>query len=651
MATYQNPLDEGAALFRAQQRRILQKRVSRQLVLKGGTIMALGGATGLAQFLAACSGSDSGGSGGGSAGGSGGGTAGGSGSSTFKDTTMTPPYKMGKADASVPEALQKYPYVYKYNFRRHNYAAPVAVGGQLVRGYGPFPNWDFLKDVGGPIGQAFMNGLYHHAIHDGLNLETISPEFDLATKAEHNADYTVWTFTIPNNVKFHNIAPVNGRLMTAEDVVYSFQQYMTNSIWNTPLRFVEKVSSPDSTTIQFQLKQPTLNFPSVLELPYYNILAREHVENQDLFKARPIGTGAFQVSYTKYQDRLDSERHPEYFGRASWMGDKYKDTRLPFADKLNFIYHASDADTKAAFIAGKIDEYNITFLDPPILNEVLQAAPNSQVVVNTTWAGTPTWIAWNYKNPLFQDVRIRRALSMAIDREGIVKNILSGAGVPGASAVPFDLQGREFPPDLKDYGPYYQFNPQEAKKLLAEAGYPNGLDIELEIPAPASGVFFNIYTAVGQYWRDNLKVNLKIDAKDTLVQRNDALNRTYKDMIQPFSYIGYDVDTQAGPFLYPSAATNPGGHDDPELKTVLDKIRVATSPDESQKLTQQMLQRVYDQVTYLWICWTEGCTLSQPWTTGINNSTYGFLSYFGGSNWRNVWIRPEAPGGRGGKLM
>ena len=59
----------------------------------------------------------------------------------------------------------------------------------------------------------------------------------------------------------------------------------------------------------------------------------------------------------------------------------------------------------------------------------------------------------------------------------------------------------------------------------------------------------------------------------------------------------------------------------------------------------------YDQVTYLWICWTQGCTLSQPWTTGINNSTYGFLAYFGGSNWRNVWIRPDAPDGRGGKLV
>src|SRR5262249_43962891 len=155
--------DEGAAMFRAQQQRLLRKRISRQMMVRGSTVLALGGATGLAQFIAACSGdsksenttssSSSGTSGGGS------GTAT---SSSFKDTTSTPPYKMGKADASAPDALQKYPYVYKYNFRRHNYAAPVAIGGQLVRGYGPFPDWDFLKNVGGPIGQAFMNGLYHH---------------------------------------------------------------------------------------------------------------------------------------------------------------------------------------------------------------------------------------------------------------------------------------------------------------------------------------------------------------------------------------------------------------------------------------------------------------------------------------------------------
>ncbi|MGD9889961.1 MAG: ABC transporter substrate-binding protein [Dehalococcoidia bacterium] len=642
------PMDEAAAIFRERTRRIWRRRLSRQSVLKGSTILALGGSAALTQFLAACSG-DGGGSGGDSQNGQAG-AAGGS-SGEWKDTTLTPPYAAGVADAEVPAGLQKYPYVYKYNFRRHNYAAPVAVGGHIVRGYGPFPDWDFLKSTGGPIGQAFMNGLMHHAIHEGLNLETIAQEPDLATNVEHNADYTVWTFQIPDNITFHNIPPVNGRAATAEDVVYSFEQYIKNSIWNTPLRGVDKVTAPDKTTVRFDLKEPSLTFRSTVELPYYNLLAREHVENQDLFKTRPIGTGAFMVTYSKYQDKLEAERHPEYFGRPDWMAEKYRSIKLPFADKMSFIYHASDADTKAAFIAGKIDEYNITFLDPPILDEVLKAAPNSQVVVNTTWAGTPTWIAWNYSNPMFQDVRVRRALSMAIDREGLIKNVLAGAGVPGGSPVPYDLQGRELPPDLSEYGPYYQFNPQEAKKLLTEAGYANGFEVELVVPAPASGVFFNIYTAVGQYWRDILKVNLKINAKDTLVHRADTLNRSYKEMIQPFSYIGYDVDTQAAPLLYPGAATSPGGADDPELKTLLDRIRTSTSPDDSLKLTQQMLQRTYDQVTYLWICWTQGCTLSQPWTTGINNSTYGFLSYFGGSNWRNVWIRPDAPDGRGGKLV
>jgi ABC-type transport system substrate-binding protein len=394
-----------------------------------------------------------------------------------------------------------------------------------------------------------------------------------------------------------------------------------------------------------------LTFPSVVELPYYNILAKEHVANQDLFKAQPIGTGAFMVTYSKYQDHLDSVRHPDYFGTPTWMADQYKSIKLPFADKLTFTYYASDADTQAAFIAGKIDEYNITFLDPTILKQVLEAAPNTQVVVNTTWAGTPTWIAWNYNNPLFQDIRVRRALSMAIDREAIVKNILGGAGVPGASAVPYDQQGLSAPPPLKDYGPYYQFNPQQAKQLMTEAGHANGLDIELEIPSPASGVFFNIFQAVAQNWRDVLKVNLNITAKDPLAYQSDTLKRTYKDMIEPYSYIGYDVDSQAGPFLYPGAATDPGNANDPALKTFLDNIRTATDPDTALKQTRDMLQHVYDQVTYLWICWTEGCTLSQPWVTGINNSTYGFLSYFGGSNWRNVWMHPDAPGGRGGKQV
>src|SRR5262249_9084798 len=144
----------------------------------------------------------------------------------------------------------------------------------------------------------------------------------------------------------------------------SFEQYIKNSIWNTPLRGVDKVTAPDKTTVRFDMKEPALTFQSTVELPYYNLVAREHVENQDLFKARPIGTGAFTVTYTKYQDKLEAQRHPDYFGRPDWMAEKYRNIKLPFADKLSFIYYASDPDTRAAFIAGKIDEYNITFLDP-----------------------------------------------------------------------------------------------------------------------------------------------------------------------------------------------------------------------------------------------------------------------------------------------
>src|SRR5579883_2700169 len=219
---------------------LARERLSRRIVLKGSTILAVAGSGGAAAFLAACSGSANKGGAksaataynpiittpaAGSSPGAGGTAA--AAATTFNDTTGTPPYTQGLpfAQANIDPKWQQFPFVYKYNWRRYNWSVPLTTGGQAVSSAGAPQNFDLMKTQAGVNGSLYHQGLYHIAVHQNVNLDTSSIEPELAQKADHTPDYSSWTFTIPQGVKFHDIPPANGRELVADDVVFSFQRY------------------------------------------------------------------------------------------------------------------------------------------------------------------------------------------------------------------------------------------------------------------------------------------------------------------------------------------------------------------------------------------------------------------------------------------
>ncbi len=637
-------------------RELMRRRLSRRATFKGASLLALGSSSAMAAFIAACSGSSNNKSAGASGGGKGQAytpqtpAPTGAPQSTFKDTTGTPPYKQGVASAQVDPLWEQFPYVYKYNWRRVNWDAPLTTGGRAISVANIPSNYDLMKTQNGTPASLYLQGLWRLAIHAGINLDGSSIEPDLAAKSEHNADFSTWTFTLQPGVKFHDIAPVNGRELTADDVVYSFQRYIDTSIWNKGLQYVDKITAPDKNTVRFDMKQPQVTFDAITAGPYYLVFAKEHFDNQDLFKSQPIGTGAFFNKESKYQDHAIAMRNPNFTQRPTWMAEKYKNTPMPFMDSMTLQYFSSDAASRAAFIAGSTDDYPITYLDPAILKEVLSGRPDTLVTVNALWATFPVMMLWNYKNPLFQDIRIRRALSMGLDREAVMQNVFSGAGVPGGGPFAFDLMGLQVPPALKDYGPYYQFNPQQAQALLKEAGHENGFSIQLEVASTLQGTpQFQSYKAVQAQWKQNLKVDLQFNLVDALSQTNDGLNHSFQDLIAQTTATGYDAYSLAYPILHSKGGINLGQANDATLDGLLDKLGAATSPASVLDLTKQVDARIRDQVTYLYVGWPQACTVTQPWLHGSTNNLYAYLFYYGINNFRSVWIDQTAPGGRGGK--
>ena len=649
-------LKEGAREWSAFYQKIFRKQLSRRKVIKLGSLVSMLGLSGAVQALiAACGGEEAAAPAttGTPSGGTTTGTAVPSAGITGDwDSTGTPPYKRGLPDdvAKVPEQWKQYPWVYKYGPWRYDWNIPVTRGGHIIVPQGSYADFNIM--INGIPSQPTNNKLYNAGLREGLNLLTASIEPELVIREEHSADYTSWTFQLPDNVKFHNIAPVNGRPMTAEDVAFSFERHRNEGVFKSALRNVEKITAVDSRTVRFDLKQPQLTFRETLATPHFVVFAQEHFENQDLFKRQPIGTGPFILEFNEFQNKTDWIRNPEYWEIPRFKPEKYGNTPFPLADRYTRQYFANIVAAKEAFFAGKVDQLAPGGgLDTALVKEQLQRVPDAIVMTNAYWSCCPLGIMFQYKNSLFQDIRVRRALSMGFNREQVWSGGMDKTGVIGASPIPFDLAGYDLPLPLSDYGPNAQFNPEQAKQLLQEAGLNPPLKLSVFQSPQGNPAWQGALDTVIFNWKQAGVVDAEVVVREGQVFSQDLLNKSFPDMAFSIGFLslGYSVDAMLTPLYLPDSPRNYGGIDDPELTDLLQKWAVATNPDDAVQLARQMTQRIVDQVDHLWLGWIGGIEVDQPWLHGIIMSTHNQPNGIGLGNYKYIWIDQTAPDGRGGR--
>jgi peptide/nickel transport system substrate-binding protein len=643
-----NELRDGARAWQRFYRGIARKTSARRTVLRAGTLLALAGSGSLNAFLAACSGDDKNdGSGAGSTA-----TAGTQGITGDWDATKTPPYKNGLSDevAKVPEQWKQYPWVYKYGPWRYNWDIPVTRGGHAIIVYPPAADYNVM--ISGIAAQPVYNKLYNAGLREGLNLLTAAIEPDLAVSEEHNADYTSWTFKIPANAKFQNLPPVNGRLLTAEDVVFSFERHMDTSVNRSVLRYVERVTAPDKTTVRFDLKQPQLSFTGTLASPHLVIFAPEAFANQDQFKQKPVGTGPFRLEFSEYQNRADFVRHPEYWQLPPYKPEKYGRSPLPLVDKYTRQYFANNVTAKEAFFAGKVDQFQPGCgLDTALVREQLQQVPNAIVMTNAYWSCCPLGIYFQYKNPLFQDIRVRQALSLAINREQVWSGGMDKTGVIGGTPVPPDFAGYEVPPTLNDYGANAQYDPRKAKQLLEAAGHREPLKFQIYQGPNQPTAWQGALDTVVFNWKQAGVADAQLVVRDGQVLTQDQVNKSFPDTFFSISglALGYTLDSLVAPAFLKDSPRNFGSLNDATLDDLFSKWSVTTSPDEGVRLARQVTDRIVDQVDHLWFGWIGGIEVDQPWLHGMVMSTHNCYNGIGLGNYKYAWIDQSAPDGRGGK--
>jgi peptide/nickel transport system substrate-binding protein len=335
-------------------------------------------------------------------------------------------------------------------------------------------------------------------------------EGDLAESWSQPNEAT-WIFKLHRGVRWHNKPPVNGRELTAEDVRYSVERFLT--VKGNPgaymLRAVDKVEAVDRYTIKFSLKEPFAWFLDMLANPIsLPIVARECVEKfGDLKKAESVvGTGPWMLESYRQNAGLTLLRHPAYFRPG-----------LPYIDRVEILVDEDNASRIATFLAGRYDlgwEFpgTINRTDWVQIKDMLQRRrPNLKTAEFV--ANVETHISMRTDRAPFNDVRVRRAVSLAIDRQEMIDAVLEGAGVFNP-AFPAALKDWALPTNqLGDGARYFKHDPVEARRLLAAAGYPNGFPASVCFATYGSTTLVDLAQLILKDLK-NVGIDARLDTKE-----------------------------------------------------------------------------------------------------------------------------------------
>jgi len=385
---------------------------------------------------------------------------------------------------------------------------------------------------------------------------------DLAEKWDVSADGKVYTLSLRPNAKFHN-----GRALTADDVIYSLNRTKEQkTTFQSKLDPVEKMEVVDAKTVRITTSKPWA--PFLEDLTVIAIVPKE--ADKDL-KTKPIGSGPYKFKEWVPNDRLVLEKNKDYdvagVGKADQIVVKFLPdmavalTNLE-AGQVDAVYEVDAASAqrfkgKAGFVFQQLPASTSLYL--------YEMAPMS------------------YK-PL-QDAKVRTALAMCIDKEATKKNIYFGEGAIQWSSLPQSNWAY-----IEPAGPKY--DPEGAKKLLAEAGYPNGFDLQVET---ISGV--TIMENVATIWQDGLAkagVKLKINISDISTWLDKYINRKYQ-VIANWMNVHGDPNSMYDIILKPHL-TDKNSYPDEKLLNLINDGASTLDMGRRKAIYAQIQQTLVDQM-------------------------------------------------------
>lgn len=429
---------------------------------------------------------------------------------------------------------------------------------------------------------------------------------------------------VRQGVKWHD-----GKPLSAEDVAWSIGEYWKPFQPQSVLDFLEtaEVTAPDEVTLVFSRPVPRFSVEWLLANGANYILPKHVYAGTDILlnpaNNAPIGTGPWRFSQWVRGSHAEFVKNADY-----WVEGQ------PRLDKLIIRWWREPASRAAAFETGQVD---IGVSNPVPLGDIkrLQASPN--LVIRFETDATPLGLHFNVKGPVTSDVRVRRALLHAVDRQFIADTIYYGLAKPAVGPI-LSSNTLYFNPDL----PSYPFDPKKAEALLDEAGYPRKADGKrFRLNLLASG-WSEENGKTGAYLKQAFE-DIGIDVALRIPDRPNSLKALYTDYDFDVAYSqGGGTNADPVPELAQVFTTsgirkglifrNASRYSNPVLDTLVDRIKVETDPETRKALIHEFARLVMTDVPLVaQIEWPTHTVLQK------NVHTTSTAHSFGGDSWADVW--------------
>jgi ABC-type transport system substrate-binding protein len=461
-------------------------------------------------------------------------------------------------------------------------------------------------------------------IFDGLTRFDAEARLEpgLAERWEVTPDGMTYTFHLRRGVQFHDGTP-----LVARHVVSSFQRVLDPAArggigWPLfPIRGAEEyaggtggqsvagLSAPDDSTVVITLKEPLAIFPKLLAMPVASIVPDRTPAN---FGERPIGTGPWRLIEWRHDDYLLFERNENYWGGA------------PQADSLRARIIAEPSTAVAEFESGRVDVLRIPqgearqWEEDPSRKELLQSTPALQLV----------YIGINVNRGPLRDVRVRQAINHAIDTETIIRTLISGRGTRAAGVIPPTLQGAD------DSRQPYGYDVNRARQLLAEAGHPNGIQVDLWVGA--NPIYMRMAESI-QGYLNQAGIRTRIVQRESAAAREASRNGE-TDMFLKDWYADYP---DAENFLYPllhSANTGAGGnisfYRNARYDQIVSQARRELDEGRRNQLYREADALAFQEAPMVFLYFYNELFAVQKWVDGFQIPTI-----FNGQRWTSVKLR------------
>ncbi|MEK7681400.1 MAG: peptide ABC transporter substrate-binding protein, partial [Chloroflexota bacterium] len=433
----------------------------------------------------------------------------------------------------------------------------------------------------------------------------------LAERWEVSPDAKTYTFFLRKNAKFHDGKPV-----TARDFKYSWDRIANPATESTTVdiylgdvvgvsdvvrgkaKEISGIKVIDDYTFQATIDAPKAYFLAKLTLPAGFVVDKANVEASKNWTRNANGTGPFKLKEYSIGKQIVLARNANYYREPA-----------PKLDQV--LYSLSGGTPSTMYENNEIDVSGVSLADLDRVRDPKNPLNKDLVVSPPEFA--LYFIGFNVNKPPFDDVKVRQALILAVDKDAITKSAFSNLRVPAYGILPPGMPG--FNKDLKGL----RYDPSKAKQLLAESKYAGKMPrILLNVPGTGGSVGLDDEAMI-EMWRKNLGITVEIQQSEWATYLQDLNARKYQ-MWGGSGWIADFPDPQnfLEVLFYSQSNKNDGNYKNPDVDKLIEQARTLQDVQKRMAMYQQAEDIIVNEVAVLPI-WhgTESNRLVKPWVKGL----------------------------------